>query len=97
MTDGYSGSDLKHLCSAAAMYPIRELLKSTSRDADDDALLTREQLRPLDLDDFARAKSHVRASTSNTMESLRELRKWHRTFAQGTRDGGSTGADVMGF
>ena len=30
-TDGFSGSDLKALCSAAAMRPVRELLERTSR------------------------------------------------------------------
>lgn len=30
-TDGYSGSDLKALCTSAAMRPVRELLKTTGK------------------------------------------------------------------
>ena len=30
-TDGYSGSDLRHLCSAAAMRPLRELLTASGK------------------------------------------------------------------
>lgn len=32
-TDGYSGSDLRVLCTAAAMRPVRELLKATRKEA----------------------------------------------------------------
>ena len=32
-TDGFSGSDLKALCTAAAMAPVRELLRATGRSA----------------------------------------------------------------
>ena len=34
-TDGYSGSDLRHLCTAAAMRPLRELLTSSGKSASD--------------------------------------------------------------
>ena len=30
-TDGYSGSDLRHLCTAAAMRPLRELLATSGK------------------------------------------------------------------
>lgn len=30
-TDGYSGSDLRQVCTAAAMRPVRELLKVTGK------------------------------------------------------------------
>ena len=32
-TDGYSGSDLREVCTAAAMRPLRDLLKATGKSA----------------------------------------------------------------
>ena len=32
-TDGYSGSDLRQICTAAAMRPVRDLLKATGKSA----------------------------------------------------------------
>ena len=32
-TDGYSGSDLRQVCTAAAMGPVRDLLKATGKSA----------------------------------------------------------------
>lgn len=32
-TDGYSGSDLRQVCTAAAMRPVRDLLKASTEDA----------------------------------------------------------------
>eukprot|EP01126_Amoeba_proteus_P010793 TRINITY_DN14263_c0_g1_i1.p1 TRINITY_DN14263_c0_g1~~TRINITY_DN14263_c0_g1_i1.p1 ORF type:complete len:489 (-),score=191.40 TRINITY_DN14263_c0_g1_i1:244-1551(-) len=37
ITEGFSGSDLKNLCVAAAYYPIRELLKKESQEGGDQA------------------------------------------------------------
>ena len=33
-TDGFSGSDLRQVCTAAAMIPLRELLKATGKSAE---------------------------------------------------------------
>merc|ERR1712078_786632 len=68
-TEGYSGSDLKNMCVAAAYRPIRELLKAerestppgrkreaeTERDGEDEA----PTLRALKLCDFLAAKDDV--------------------------------------
>ena len=32
-TDGYTGSDLRQVCTNAAMRPVRDLLQSTGKEA----------------------------------------------------------------
>lgn len=49
-TDGYSGSDLRQVCTAAAMRPIRELLRAKGKSAAQVGLLLHPQLCLLLLD-----------------------------------------------
>jgi SpoVK/Ycf46/Vps4 family AAA+-type ATPase len=59
-TDGYSGSDMKHLVQEAARAPLREL-----RGANVDlAAVGPADVRPITLDDFRRAAKQVRASVT---------------------------------
>ena len=65
MTEGYSGSDLKELCCAAAMEPIRELVADTSRRAVMGFKTGREPpvdatARPMSINDLVVAMSKVK-------------------------------------
>ncbi|GJZ91287.1 ATPase family AAA domain-containing protein 1-A, partial [Tanacetum coccineum] len=55
-TEGYSGSDLKNLCIAAAYRPVQELLDEEKKGKSCDTTPT---LRPLSLDDFIQSKAKV--------------------------------------
>jgi spastin len=68
LTDGYSFSDLKALCSEAAMGPLREFSaeKLTQLDA--------RHIRPISLRDFTEALHRVKASTNP--DTLRLLAAW---------------------
>ncbi|KAI8022201.1 ATPase family AAA domain-containing protein 1-A [Camellia lanceoleosa] len=53
-TEGYSGSDLKNLCIAAAYRPVQELLEEEKKVDKNDMVPI---LRPLNLDDFIESKA----------------------------------------
>ncbi|KAK9130046.1 hypothetical protein Sjap_010533 [Stephania japonica] len=56
VTEGYSGSDLKNLCIAAAYRPVQELLEEEKKIGEMNAS---PALRPLNLQDFVQAKAKV--------------------------------------
>ena len=71
-TDGYSGSDMKHLVQEAARAPLREL-----RGANVDlAAFSPELVRPINLDDFRRAAKQVRPSVTPADVAAHE--EWDR-------------------
>ncbi|KAF9612257.1 hypothetical protein IFM89_038679 [Coptis chinensis] len=89
-TEGYSGSDLKNLCIAAAYRPVQELLEEEKKgDANNGAAA----LRSLNLDDFIQAKSKVGASVAYDATSMNELRKWNEQYGEG----GSRKRSPFGF
>ncbi|XP_051123249.1 uncharacterized protein LOC127246086 isoform X2 [Andrographis paniculata] len=89
-TEGYSGSDLKNLCIAAAYRPVQELLEDENkRDSHDDSPL----LRPLKLDDFIQSKTKVGPSVAYDAASMNELRKWNEQYGEG----GSRRKSPFGF
>ncbi|KAL2329131.1 hypothetical protein Fmac_022558 [Flemingia macrophylla] len=90
LTDGYSGSDLKNLCIAAAYRPVQELLEEEKKGAING---TTSVLRPLDLDDFIQAKSKVGPSVAYDATSMNELRKWNEMYGEG----GSRTKSPFGF
>ncbi|KAL0912495.1 hypothetical protein M5K25_018469 [Dendrobium thyrsiflorum] len=89
-TEGYSGSDLKNLCIAAAYRPVQELLEEEKQQVEKTA---KPSLRPLFLDDFIQAKSKVGASVAYDAASMNELRKWNERYGEG----GSRRISPFGF
>ncbi|CAK9327223.1 unnamed protein product [Citrullus colocynthis] len=91
MTDGYSGSDLKNLCVAAAHRPIKEILEKEKKEraaalADGrpaPALSGSEDIRPLNMDDFKYAHERVCASVSSESVNMTELLQWNELYGEG--------------
>eukprot|EP00727_Mastigamoeba_balamuthi_P002961 m51a1_g12662 putative vps4 oligomerisation domain containing protein (267) ;mRNA; r:3445-4245 len=73
-TEGYSGSDIKALCQDAALGPIRSLQNEGQDISDVDIGV----LRPVLMEDFAEALSHVRASVSQS--DLQQYVEWNSKF-----------------
>ncbi|TYJ05153.1 hypothetical protein E1A91_A12G144900v1 [Gossypium mustelinum] len=78
-TEGYSGSDLKNLCIAAAYRPVQELLEEENKGGKNDAAGV---LRPLNLDDFIQSKAKVGPSVAYDAASMNELRKWNEQYGE---------------
>ncbi|XP_061990300.1 uncharacterized protein LOC133708791 isoform X2 [Rosa rugosa] len=89
-TEGYSGSDLKNLCIAAAYRPVQELLEEETKDSKSDLS---PPLRPLNLHDFIQSKAKVGPSVSYDAASMNELRKWNEQYGEG----GSRRKSPFGF
>lgn len=85
-TEGYSGSDLKNLCVAAAYRPIEELLEQESKGEASDGVLA-PTLRPLNLNDFIHSKAKVRPSVSRNTCSIMKLREWNEQYGEGESQG----------
>ncbi|XP_019198582.1 PREDICTED: uncharacterized protein LOC109192410 isoform X2 [Ipomoea nil] len=91
MTDGYSGSDLKNLCVAAAYRPIREILEKEKKEqagalADGKpppTLCSSADIRPLNLDDFKHAHEQVCASVMSESINMTELVQWNELYGEG--------------
>ncbi|KAK8931420.1 Katanin p60 ATPase-containing subunit A1 [Platanthera zijinensis] len=89
-TEGYSGSDLKNLCIAAAYRPVQELLEKEKQLGEQTAT---PSLRQLVLDDFIQAKSKVGASVAYDAASMNQLRQWNEQYGEG----GSRRKSPFGF
>ncbi|KAF8021727.1 hypothetical protein BT93_G2005 [Corymbia citriodora subsp. variegata] len=89
MTEGYSGSDLKNLCIAAAYRPVQELLEEEKKGSKNSSPTP----RPLNLDDFQQSKSKVAPSVAYDAASMNELRKWNEQYGEG----GSRRKSPFGF
>ncbi|KAG6708019.1 peroxisomal ATPase pex6-like [Carya illinoinensis] len=89
-TEGYSGSDLKNLCIAAAYRPVQELLEE---EKEGDKSGVGPVLRPLSLDDFIQSKAKVGPSVAYDAASMNELRKWNEQYGEG----GSRRKSPFGF
>ncbi|XP_075082753.1 uncharacterized protein LOC107793587 isoform X4 [Nicotiana tabacum] len=93
-TEGYSGSDLKNLCIAAAYRPVQEILEE---EKEVESLGGRKDgipvLRPLSVDDFIESKAKVGPSVAYDAASMNELRKWNDQYGEG----GSRRKSPFGF
>ncbi|KAK4417892.1 Spastin [Sesamum alatum] len=83
MTDGFSGSDLKNLCVAAAYRPVREILEKDKQKSPQGAERKQTELRPLEMADFKHACDQIRASVSNESRSMTELLRWNELYGEG--------------
>ncbi|XP_076889037.1 uncharacterized protein LOC143539671 [Bidens hawaiensis] len=91
MTYGYSGSDLKNLCVAAAHFPIREILDKEKKEkatalAENKPvppLHSSADVRPLSFDDFKNAHEQVCASVSSESANMNELLQWNELYGEG--------------
>ncbi|GJP52485.1 hypothetical protein CLOM_g11594 [Closterium sp. NIES-68] len=79
LTEGFSGSDLKTLCTAAAYGVLREALAAANGDGNEEPL----NLRALTLEDFRKAKNQVSASVAGEAQSMQELKEWNNLYGEG--------------
>ncbi|XP_072943799.1 fidgetin-like protein 1 [Epargyreus clarus] len=75
LTEGYSGADMKSLCSEAAMGPIRSVPLSLI------VTIDRDRVPPVSVHDFIAALQRVRPSVSQ--DDLGHYIKWNETFGHG--------------
>lgn len=75
-TEGYSGSDMKNLVKEASMGPLREAMMSG-----DIALLNKDDIRPVSVEDFHRAIRFVRPSVAPKELTIYE--EWSTQFGSG--------------
>ncbi|KAJ0180283.1 hypothetical protein K1T71_003687 [Dendrolimus kikuchii] len=75
LTEGYSGADMKSLCSEAAMGPIRSVPLSQI------VTIQRNKVRPVCLQDFINALQRVKPSVSQ--DDLGQYVRWNKTYGQG--------------
>lgn len=70
MTRGYSGADVVNVIKEASMFPLRDHFSIKD--------ISKEQLRPIDFNDFTLALKSVRSSVSNT--DMDQYIQWGKTF-----------------
>lgn len=79
LSEGYSGADIKNLCSDAALEPIRSINFSQIEN------IQASQVRSLAMEDFGKALKRVRPSVSQA--DLVQYISWDETYGSGTNSG----------
>ncbi|CAG9531727.1 unnamed protein product [Cercopithifilaria johnstoni] len=75
LTNGYSGADMKQLCSEAAMVPVRNIVDSSSLDI---ASINADDIRPISFSDFETAMRFVRPTVVE--KDLEGYRAWNKQY-----------------
>uniref|UniRef100_A0A0D9VTX1 AAA+ ATPase domain-containing protein n=1 Tax=Leersia perrieri TaxID=77586 RepID=A0A0D9VTX1_9ORYZ len=91
LTEGYSGSDLKNLCTTAAHRPIKDILEKEKKEralaeAENRPLpqsFSNNDVRALRLSDFKHAHEQVCASVSSDSTNMNELVQWNDLYGEG--------------
>lgn len=76
-TEHYSGSDLKNVCVTAALTAAQQELKTNTS-------------QQLNMSHFETALKMIPPSSSEEMDSLKEIRKWDTKFGDGKKKKKST-------
>jgi SpoVK/Ycf46/Vps4 family AAA+-type ATPase len=71
-TTGYSGADMKNLCTEAAHGPLRNISMTQIR------TVSTNEVRPIIVDDFEDAMNQVKASVSQS--DLNAYFEWDKSF-----------------
>ncbi len=71
---GYSGADIRALCTEAAFGPIRDLTCNSN----DISLIDPSAVRPISIEDFYKAMSQVRPSVSSN--DLAQYEDWNNIY-----------------
>jgi ATPases of the AAA+ class len=94
-TDGYSGSDMKHLVQEPARAPLRELFQQTTGGEGGEGGgaegVTPSAMRPIKLVDFKRASKQVRPSVTRADIDFHE--EWNRRHGAMSLGAGAAGED----
>ncbi|KAH7889284.1 hypothetical protein F5I97DRAFT_497878 [Phlebopus sp. FC_14] len=101
-TETFSGSDLKHLCVSAVLDAVKEGVKVPWNPSPSDASTTATDASPPSASEgsspseslsrvihprhFTKALKEITPSSSETLGSLTDLRKWNDEFGEGRRD-----------
>jgi len=90
LTEGYTGSDLKNLCVAAAYQIVNEFMQYKEQEQNGLKVmkLSKEFIRPLTLIDFHKAKTDIKRTVVDQAFSFQELKKWNELYGEGSGQGG---------